>query len=160
MPSRCLRMVRRFHSCTACAARLFIDQARPVGAERRHPHVAQVGARQPRNRVARLGLDQAKDLVRVLDEQHPAIGGKTQTFAADLPPLAPGPDLPEPAWRIRRHQPFPIGAELNPDETIDRQLLHARRITHAPDLGAVSTMAAGCDPLSVRADGNTADVVE
>ena len=47
-------------------------QARPVGAECSILHTAQVRALEPSDRAACLGLDQAKDLVRVLRPERPS----------------------------------------------------------------------------------------
>ena len=135
-------------------------QPRPVGAECRRSHAAQVGAFESRERAACLDLDQAKDPARVHDDHQAAVGGKTESVAADLPRLAPGADCPEPARRTARHQPLPIGAEDNADAPIDGQLGHLRGIADAPDPGAAHLMIAGRQPFSVRADGDAAAIVE
>ena len=132
--ARCVRMARRSHMCTAGPSRVLTTSRDPSGlkAAAHTPHPSGLSSRATVR--PRLVLHQADHPVRILDRQQAAIGRKAETTAADLPHFAPGAGLPEPARRIPRHQPFPVGAELNANKPLDLQMRFtpARRVFARP----------------------------
>ena len=115
------------------------DQARSVGAEDRPYHAVRVGTLEPGDRAARLGLDQAEDLVRILDGQQAAVGGEAETRRRRS-------GAPRARWRAPRagretsasSAILPSGLKATRGAIIDRQLGHlvGDRVADAPDLGA------------------------
>ena len=106
------------------------NQLRPVGAECGASSSKDTGQDFRAGRLAAcLGFDQEKGLVRLLDQQKPSIGCEAKPLAADLPRFFPGADGPELARRRAGHQPFPVGAKGDPDESLDIESL-----TRAPSL--------------------------
>src|SRR5262249_11139311 len=71
-----------------------------------------------------------------------------------------GADFPEPTEGVIRHQPTSIRAERGVDQAFDVDLCDFRGIADVPDLKSVLAMAAGRQPFAVRADGNTAAIVQ
>ena len=137
-------------------------QPRAIGAEggSSFHQCTRVWGLEPSDRAARLGLDEAKDLVRLLNQQMAPVGGEGVPFAPHPQRLVPGADGPEPARGRTRHQPFPIGAEGDTDKPLDLQIGDPPAIGDPPDLGAVLAVAAGRQPLTVRADRDIAAVIQ
>ena len=136
------------------------NQAGAVRGEGGQRHLAEVGAFELRQRAARFSLDQANIHTGVLNHQHAAVGRKTVARAADLSRLGPGSDGPQPAGRVSRHQPFSVRAEKYVDQTVNRQMGHFAGIAHIPDVRTVDAVAAGRQPLPVRADRETSAILQ
>ena len=123
-------------------------------------HAVQVGALQPRERAAGLRLDQEEGPAHVRPRPPGGHRGRKRAPSRWSAAPAPGPYVPEPARRSSRHQPFPIRAEHDADEALDRQIAHPPRVAQPPDLGTGLAMAAGRQPFPVGADRDRAAVIQ